>query len=696
MKTGIALFMVVLVITSVASAELIHWWKLDETTLIWNGSVWVGVTDSVTNDASGQLWGYTAAQDLTTVVGKGGAVAGDYSYDFIEPSGISAVCTLNPTAVPATGDFTILVWMNTTNLHTAQGHLFSNNNAQAGRANLYVEGGGLKWFHNGGVSLAESNSPIFDGNWHQVGISRKGNRFDLLRDSQVVATGNSTGSISQAQWWNIARARSFGSDFDGSISDVKIYNTDYSSIYSAWQPSPANKANGVALNTPLAWKTGIRPDDMYINEVNPNITSHYLYLHTEPNFVSITPIIISAGSPTEPSASYITAFQTDKTYYWRVDESVNNSLPGDANTLIGTIWSFETVKSIPVVTLQPVALVVAGAGEAAEFTASFSSISALTYQWYKSIDNSNNTANDDTAVGTNSNTFTRNNVQIADEGYYYCIATNAGGQASSNVGKLKVKKLLGYWKLDGDANDSSGNGNHGTLLGASGPDPNWVGGIDGQALNAYGTNYIEISNESFFDHYDTMTVSAWVKGANFGVWEAFVSKHSSITGWELIKSGAPNVAGFIVRRGTDYLRSESIAGTTNIEDNNWHMVIAVLNGLTGQRQLYVDGLLEASAVYDYTQMLNGGDAPVRIAVTQFDAVLGSPVTGVIDEVKIYNYALEPLQIATEYAVKSGKDVCLTPPALDYNGNCQVELGDFAEFAANWLDCGIVPDCVDSF
>lgn len=663
--------------------------------MTWNGTNWGGVIDSVAGNPEGVLYGYSLATDpvntdVANQVGPNGLP--DKAYNFIEPTGISGVNTNNMTAIPATGDFTILVQMKTTNPHTSQGHLFSNNNAQVGRGNLGINAGALFWFLNGTVNLnlSEDSTPAVDGKWHEVGVSRQGDKFYLLRDGFAVASGTSTNAVSQTQQWCIGRQRSYAGDFDGQIGDVKIYNQVYTEVIQtrAFAPTPADGALGVSVSTTLKWNTALDPTNQ--SQYNPAVTKHYLYINTEPNFLNTTPIMIAASGPI---GSHSVTLETDKIYYWRVDEGLNNAPPSDPNTVKGFIWSFETMKSMPVITQQPASLVVVALNGTAEFTVDVATISPLNYQWYKSTDNSNNTPGDDTTVGPNSNTLVISNAQVADEGYYYCKATNLGGMAISDVGKLKIKKLLGHWKLDGNASDSSGNGNHGTLFGASGTDPNWVTGIDGLALNAYGTNYIEIPNESFFDHYDTMTVSAWVKGTAFGAWEGFVSKHSYITGWELNKHGNPNVAGFIVRRGTDYLRYDSLGGTKNIEDDNWHLLTAVLNGLTGQRQLYVDGLLEISAAYDYTQMQNGGDAPVRIAVTQFNDVLDSPVTGMIDDVKIYNYPLAPLEIATEYATISGTPVCLTKPALDYNGNCKVDMYDFAEFAAHWLDCGIVPDCL---
>lgn len=212
------------------NADLIHHWALDETSLAWNGSVWVDVYDSIPGNPVGQLWGYGAADPVNAdVIGQPGVplYPGDTAYNFTEPSGISGVFLNNKTPLPANGDFTVKVWMKTTNLHTVQGHLFSNNNNQAGRANLYLLNGALGWFHNGGVSIVDATDDkgsIFDDNWHEVGIARQGDRFDLLRDGIVVASANSSVAFAATESWMIGRGRSYGGDYDGFIADVKVYD----------------------------------------------------------------------------------------------------------------------------------------------------------------------------------------------------------------------------------------------------------------------------------------------------------------------------------------------------------------------------------------------------------------------------------------------------------------------------------------
>lgn len=201
-------------------------WKLDEPTLAWRGT-YAPVTDAATG-TEGVLYGYAEADQATVdgaVVNRDGPAGGaDRAFDFAPDPGISGVNTNRPDALPATGDFTLLVWMKTTDPHVSQGHLFSNNNGQAARANLMVNNGALAWFHNGGVTLSEPSSPILDGRWHRVGVMRKGSDWSLLRDGQPVATGNSAAPVGQDTEWMIGRMRAYNGNFEGHVGDVLVLN----------------------------------------------------------------------------------------------------------------------------------------------------------------------------------------------------------------------------------------------------------------------------------------------------------------------------------------------------------------------------------------------------------------------------------------------------------------------------------------
>ncbi len=141
----------------------------------------------------------------------------------------------------------------------------------------------------------------------------------------------------------------------------------------------------------------------------------------------------------------------DATYYWRVDESVNDSGPSDPNTIRGAVWTFDTLKSVPVIITNPTSTLV-DLGQTAEFTVSATSLSPLQYAWYKTVDNSAVTPDDDTLVGSQE-TLTLTGVDESVEGYYYCILTNDSGDVNAQrttVAQLGVAREVAHWTFDAD------------------------------------------------------------------------------------------------------------------------------------------------------------------------------------------------------------------------------------------------------
>jgi hypothetical protein len=63
---------------------------------------------------------------------------------------------------------------------------------------------------------------------------------------------------------------------------------------------------------------------------------------------------------------------------------------------------------------------------------------------------------------------------------------------------------------------------------------------------------------------------------------------------------------------------------------------------------------------------------------------------VVDDVRIYDYALDPYTIATIYTGVTSETVCVEEPQADFNGDCKTDFKDFADFASAWLDCNLYP------
>ncbi len=448
----------------------------------------------------------------------------------------------------------------------------------------------------------------------------------------------------------------------------------------ASNPEPEDKAVvNKDLLTTLSW-----------NLNQPGIGKCDVYLGTEPNLLTMDKITLSpAGSSV--AINDFPHFQTPLnpgTYYWRVDCYIGDPLPSEPN-LPGQFWSF-TATSTPVVTQQTSPAKQSkfdGKGETAEFTVALSSATPITYAWYRSVDNANNTDADDVLVGTNSPTLTLTNVTTADQGYYYCKATNPG-ETRTNPARLSIKRLLAHWKLDGDAADASGSNQNGTLFG----DPVFAAGVNdktGQAMVFDGVNdYIQEPN-SFEDFLPGVTISVWAKPTAAGSWARFLDfgNYDGTTYSDIIylsRNGTSNSLSFTVYGGT---AGTTITATNAIALNEWQMFVATMDD-QGNVVLYKNGLpIQTGTITQTPAIVTRTSNYIGKSNWSADALYA----GSMDDIRLYNYALTADNVADMYSDIAG-NFCRTKPAYDWDGNCKVDLGDFAIFAAQWLTCGMYPEC----
>ena len=120
------------------------------------------------------------------------------------------------------------------------------------------------------------------------------------------------------------------------------------------------------------------------------------------------------------------------------------------------------------------------------------------------------------------------------------------------------------------------------------------------------------------------------------------------------------------------------------------MVTGTYDAETGTGSIYVDGLLENQLV-DTVRKAATNDYPVVLGA---GTVLGDTSTyeGLLDKMSIYSYALSPIEIAVLYTdVMTGESICMEQPEHDYNGDCRVDLLDFAMLSTGWLECNLVPE-----
>lgn len=195
------------------------------------------------------------------------------------------------------------------------------------------------------------------------------------------------------------------------------------------------------------------------------------------------------------------------------------------------------------------------------------------------------------------------------------------------------------------ANDTSGNGNNGTLGGdGAGTDlPAWGLGKIGSGLRFDGDDYVDINNNSGLDIVgDKITVSAWFKAnSTSGIRRIVSAPSNEVVGDEkyaiLINVGQ---AEFYIRTGT----VDTAVSTPFTDTNGWHYIAGVYDGAT--MKIYIDGIEKNSV--SKTGNIAGIDAGAKVQIGRFGPTWGQYFDGNIDNVKIYNYARTPAQIAWDY------------------------------------------------
>jgi len=156
-----------------------------------------------------------------------------------------------------------------------------------------------------------------------------------------------------------------------------------------------------------------------------------------------------------------------------------------------------------------------------------------------------------------------------------------------------------------------------------------------------GTNHINFGNPTEVQITGNITISAWIKTTNSAS-QAIVGKddNNTIAGRSYLFQTL-SVARFIIWRSNSiYI----VAGTTAIDDGNWHHVVGVNDGTS--LKVYVDGALDSPANSD-------GGAIDNDAVSFWiggRSASGSPTyfNGNIGEVAVWNIALTSGNVTTLY------------------------------------------------
>ncbi len=214
-----------------------------------------------------------------------------------------------------------------------------------------------------------------------------------------------------------------------------------------------------------------------------------------------------------------------------------------------------------------------------------------------------------------------------------------------------VNGVVAYYPLDGDGNDASGNGLHGTVHGAiSMPDRF---GVADAAMNFNGIkNFIDIPPVDF-SRSDRLSIQVWLKAdqLNSEFYKTFIRQEGPVSRVPDFMIGFQNQGETLYfglnAGGSYYPEVKYDVAADYFSDGQWHLVVATYDGEA--MRIYVDGEEEASLPRSGEVWFDNGWSSIgRMRGKHY-------FDGGMDEVCYYDRALSPDEVRQIYNYK-GLDI----------------------------------------
>jgi hypothetical protein len=218
-----------------------------------------------------------------------------------------------------------------------------------------------------------------------------------------------------------------------------------------------------------------------------------------------------------------------------------------------------------------------------------------------------------------------------------------GGLAAEQISVLVHEfgptsgNLIAHYPFDGNALDVSGNALHGQVFGAKLTEDRF--GSPEHAYNFDGVNdHIAVENAQLLNFSKSITVSCWIKPTILPDRESFMISHGSWQNrWKVSITPDRHVR-WTIKNTSGQVRD--LDSRTLVEENTFYQITATYDGAL--ILLYINGTLES--VTNMTGDLNPTTYALEIGQILPD-IQDYNFRGVLDDIRIYDYALHPDTIA---------------------------------------------------
>ena len=244
---------------------------------------------------------------------------------------------------------------------------------------------------------------------------------------------------------------------------------------------------------------------------------------------------------------------------------------------------------------------------------------------------------------------------------------------------IPTESLIAYYPFNGNANDESGHGNHGTLQGDI---PQLTTDRFGNANSAYmfgGYNnqgWVYVPNSSSLQLDNAMSMSFWMNLSGYDGMDGWGSYSTNANFAIICKEGDRNGFSTCVNKHEDgrlninSWNNNGSYGINTYQDytlGEWmHCVVTIEDNLS---KIYINGVLQQDSIKNQVDFSNANNCNMYIGIMRAGN-MWYPFNGKIDDIALYNRALTPMEVNQLYGLN--EDLIAYYPfdgdAYDYSGN----------------------------
>jgi hypothetical protein len=614
-------------------------------------------------------------QNHTTATGSPTVTQGKFSnaYTF---NGSTDYLSNSALTTSLSGDMSASLWVKSSSSTTSM-RIFDLAQAATIGTQITMGSGVIGLDNSGGpTSSVSTGSGMNDGQWHHVVVTRSGTTYTLYVDNVSIGTSGGTAPTYTRVFIGVrSNALNF---FNGSIDDVRVFNTALTTtqIAALYGGSIAPSCDQTCLGY---WKmdepSGVTTQDASGGTAN-NLTDNN-------TVTQATGIVGNAGQFTAANSEYLTVADNPSLSTGNIDFTVsgwvyfdtvvhgevvvskyNSTTNGEWFVRVnGTSLEFSVTNGVAGPTLGQVTRSGLTAGSWFFFVA-----------WHDSVGDTVNLQLNNGTVGTTAFSAGSNDStqpfqmsgigpnssfldgRLDEVGFWKRTLTSGERTALYNAGSgvtygsLSASdkvNLVSYWDMDEPAGTRvDRHAATGSIVAS--PTLN-AGGVYNGAMTFNGTTqYVATNRTTGIANSNTYTVAAWFNTTSSSSSAIYHEGSSSSTtpfvGLRLNRIATGDVAGEMRDDAGTSISGSVVAYTGNYNDGQWHYAVFVRTA-SNSFSLYVDGILRNTST---------GNAPTTTTVNRatIGAVRNTSTStyyaGSIDDVRVYNRALQPYEIHDQY------------------------------------------------